>query len=108
MNRMNLRLSSVVLGAGVYAALAVGQVANAADIQMGKEKAKMCFSCHGENGQAILPTYPNLNGQSAQYLEIALKAYKNGSRNDLMMAPMAKVLSDQDIANISAYFGSLK
>ncbi|WP_178862665.1 c-type cytochrome [Thiomicrorhabdus cannonii] len=80
----------------------------AADIQQGKEKAKLCFACHGQNGQAPLPQYPNLSGQSAQYLELALKGYKNGSRTDMMMAPMAKVLSDADIANISAYFASIK
>lgn len=78
-----------------------------ADIAQGKAKAGVCFACHGETGQAILPQYPNLSGQSAAYLEIALKGYRDGHRTDPMMAPMAKALTDQDIANISAYFASV-
>jgi len=86
---------------------AVTNPASAADIAAGKEKAKVCFSCHGEDGRASIPEYPHLAGQQAKYLEIALKAYADGSREDPTMAPMAKALTAEDIRNVSAYFASL-
>lgn len=82
--------------------------AQAGDIQAGKLKAKLCFACHGEQGKAILPQYPNLAGQNDAYLKAALKAYQDGKRQDLMMVPLAKALSAQDIDNISAYYSSIK
>ncbi|WP_228767081.1 c-type cytochrome [Thiomicrorhabdus heinhorstiae] len=87
---------------------ASAQSVQAGDVQQGKQKAALCFSCHGEQGRAILPQYPNLSGQSAKYLSIALKGYKNGTRLDPVMAPMAKILSEDDIANISAYFATFQ
>jgi cytochrome c553 len=52
--------------------------------------------------------FPNLAGQHAEYLENALKAYRNGDRESSMMSPMASGLTDEDIADISAYYSSLK
>ena len=96
---------TVVLSA--LALTSIASPASAADIAAGKEKAKVCFSCHGENGRASIPAYPHLAGQQAKYLEVALKAYADGSREDPTMAPMAKALSEEDIRNIAAYFASL-
>ncbi len=79
--------------------------------EAGKSKAVMCTACHGANGIAQIPTYPNLAGQNAQYLELALKAYRDGQRTGgqaAIMAGMAKPLSDEDIANLAAHFSSLK
>ena len=67
-------------------------------------------ACHGTDGKATGPIYPNLAGQNAAYLESALKAYREGQRGGGMsaiMAPQAAALSDQDIADIAAYFSSL-
>lgn len=85
--------------------------ASAADIGAGKAKAAVCAACHGANGIAMIPTYPNLAGQNAGYLEAALKAYKAGQRSGgqaAIMAGMAAPLSDADIANLAAYYSSLK
>ncbi|EAQ67389.1 cytochrome c family protein [Marinomonas sp. MED121] len=84
---------------------------NAADIEAGKAKAAVCAACHGANGYAAIPTYPHLAGQNPAYIELSLKAYKSGQRTGgqaAIMAGMAAPLSDDDIKNLAAYFGSLK
>ena len=80
----------------------------AADIEAGKAKSGLCAACHGADGISFAPLYPNLKGQKAAYLEKQLTAFKNGTRQDPTMAPMAAPLSEEDIVNISAYFSSLK
>lgn len=82
--------------------------AQAADIEAGKAKAATCAACHGANGISMIPMYPNLAGQKEQYMAKQLKDFKSGKRKDPVMAPMAMPLSDADIANISAYYASLK
>jgi cytochrome c553 len=92
-------------------AMAVSAPAMSADIAAGKAKAVICASCHGADGKATIPTYPNLAGQNAGYLELAIKAYKNGERTGAqagIMKGMAMPLTDTDIANVAAYFASLK
>ncbi|WP_439133274.1 c-type cytochrome [Pseudomaricurvus sp.] len=82
----------------------------AGDAAAGKSKAVVCTSCHGVDGKAMIPTYPNLAGQNAQYLELSLKAYRNGERKAgqaAIMAGMSSSLSDEDIADLAAYFSSL-
>jgi cytochrome c553 len=84
---------------------------NAADISAGKAKSAVCAACHGANGIAMIPTYPNLAGQNAGYISAALKAYKAGQRTGgqaAIMTGMAAPLSDADIANLAAYYSSLK
>ena len=81
------------------------------DIAAGKAKSGMCAGCHGANGKAIIPTYPNLAGQNQQYLVSALKAYKNKSRTGgqaAIMQGQVASLSDKDIDNLAAYFASIK
>lgn len=80
----------------------------AADIAAGKTKAVMCSACHGANGVSSVPMYPNLAGQKEMYIAKQLKDFKAGNRKDPIMAPMAMGLSDDDIANIAAYYASLK
>ncbi|HTN34805.1 MAG TPA: c-type cytochrome [Marinobacter sp.] len=90
---------------------AIPAVASAAgDAAAGKAKAAVCAACHGQNGVAQIPMYPNLAGQHEQYLVSALKAYKAGQRTGgqaAIMQGQAAGLSDDDIANLSAYFASL-
>ena len=52
--------------------------------------------------------YPNLAGQKEAYIAKQLKDFKSGNRKDPVMAPMAMALSDEDVANIAAYYASLK
>jgi len=73
----------------------------------GKEKSAICAQCHGKDGISIVPIYPNLAGQKEQYMVLALKAYRSGERINMAMTPHARKLSDQDIADLSAYYASL-
>lgn len=82
----------------------------AADAEAGKAKAAVCAACHGKDGVAAIPGYPNLAGQNEQYLVSALKAYKNKQRSGgqaAIMQGQATGLSDEDIANLAAYYASL-
>ncbi|NQY86705.1 MAG: cytochrome c4 [Colwellia sp.] len=74
----------------------------------GKTKAAMCGACHGATGLNPSPTYPNLAGQKAAYIAKQLADFKSGARTDMMMAPMAANLSEQDMADLAAYFSVQK
>jgi len=78
------------------------------NINAGKARAGNCAGCHGANGISNNPVWPNLAGQKAQYLEKQLKMFRDGQRQDALMSPMAKPLSDADIKNLAAYYSSLK
>ncbi len=103
---MNKIVVSVALGLGLLAGNAV-----AGDIEAGKAKSAVCAACHGADGIAVIPGYPNLKGQSEQYIVSSIKAYKAGQRTGGLAAVMqaqASMLSDADIANLAAYYASLK
>jgi len=78
------------------------------NINAGKEKSASCASCHGDDGNSMVATFPKLAQQHSSYLAQQLHAFKDGTRNDPMMSPMAKSLSDEDIADISAYYATQK
>jgi cytochrome c553 len=80
----------------------------AGDVAAGKAKSATCTGCHGANGISANPLWPNLAGQKAAYLVKQMKAFRDGSRSDPVMTPMAKPLSDADIENLAAYYSSLK
>ena len=82
-------------------------VSFAGDAAAGKAKAVMCGGCHGSNGMSPSPLWPNLAGQKEQYFVKQMKAFKDGSRKDPMMAGQAAALSDADIENLAAYYASL-
>jgi cytochrome c553 len=66
-----------------------------------------CVDCHGASGNApIDPTYPKLGGQYHDYIAQALQKYRDGDRKQALMASPAADLSDQQIADLAAYFGS--
>ena len=94
-----------VLVFGVLVAL--GSNVLAADAAAGKVKSASCAGCHGAAGISKNPMWPNLAGQQPGYLVKQLKAFRDGSRIDPMMQPMAKPLSDEDIANLAAWYSSL-
>lgn len=82
----------------------------AGDAEAGKAKSAVCAACHGPNGVAIAPIYPNLAGQKEAYLMAQLQAFKSGERkgaNSALMAPMTAALSDEDMANLAAYYAGL-
>jgi len=90
----------------IAAALAVGAVAHAGDPAAGKEKAKVCAACHGENGISQAPDFPKLAGQYNDYLVRAMNDYKTGARKNPIMAGQVANLKKEDIADLSAYFAS--
>jgi len=77
--------------------------------QKGKATGQSCVDCHGAEGnKPIAATYPHLAGQYADYIGHALQAYRSGDRQQALMTPQAADLTDQDIANLAAYFASRK
>jgi len=78
------------------------------DAAAGKAKSATCAGCHGAAGISANPLWPNLAGQKEAYMVKQVKAFREGTRSDPMMSPMAKPLSDADIDNLAAYFASLK
>ena len=90
----------------IAAALAVSAVAQAGDPAAGKEKAKVCAACHGENGISQAPDFPKLAGQYNDYLVRAMNDYKTGARKNPIMAGQVANLKKEDIADLSAYFAS--
>lgn len=77
------------------------------DIAEGKAKSATCVGCHGANGIAIAPNFPNLAGQKSLYLTKAIASYRDGVRNDPTMKAMTGALTDTDIENLAAYFSNL-
>lgn len=104
-SRMRL-LISALLACATLALLPLG-TAWAGDAGEGKRKSQACQACHGEDGNGIGdPQYPNLAGQYEDYLYHALKSYKDGSRENLIMAGFVATLSDQDMRDLAAYFAA--
>ena len=88
-------------------AIAAAAAKVAGDPVAGRKRAADCASCHGAQGISPNDTWPNLAGQSAAYLARILAAYKSGDQKDVAMTPLAQALSDADIQNLAAYYGSL-
>ncbi len=101
------RASYVVLGLALLSAPALAD----GDAAAGKNRAGSCVACHGMAGKVSVPMYPNLAGQNELYLEYSMQAYKKGERTggqaEVMKAYVAG-LSDQDIADLAAYYASLR
>ncbi len=82
--------------------------ATAQDLAKGRQKAQACAVCHGPLGISSAPDAPNLAGDPALYTAAQLRAYRNGTRKHEVMAVMAKPLTDDDIADLAAWFASLR
>ena len=95
---MKWLLLSMMLFSGI--AMASG------DASAGEGKSTACQACHGADGNGIDPTFPKLAGQYANYLEQALKDYQSGARSNPIMAGFVATLSEEDIADLSAYYAS--
>lgn len=95
----------LVLAGLAHVAVAAEVVGNA---QNAKAKIEMCIGCHGIPGyKATFPEVfpvPMIGGQSAKYIESALQAYKKGERKHPSMKGIAASLSDQDIADVAAFY----
>src|SRR3954465_5985729 len=104
-------LSAFVTLALLSFAAAAGAQDVKANGQAGEKKAEMCNGCHSIPGyQASFPEVhkvPMLAGQTAKYMQAALGAYKSGDRKHPTMRAIAASLSEQDMADLAAYYESL-
>ena len=101
---MKLKLLSVAIVASLGA---IGAAQAAGDVQAGKAKAAVCIGCHGASGQGVAPNTA-LTGKTEDQLLQAMKDYKSGKRDNALMKGLASALSEQDMANLAAYFASFK
>jgi cytochrome c553 len=76
------------------------------DAGAGAAKAAVCAACHGPNGNAIVPAFPRLAGQHAEYLYGELLKFKRGTRPQSPMTAQAATLSDQDMRNLASFFAA--
>ncbi len=79
-----------------------------ADAEAGKAKAQVCVTCHGPMGNSTNQDYPILAGQTARYIYLELKDFKEGRRSDPRMSPMAANLSREDMQDLADYFAAQK
>jgi cytochrome c553 len=90
----------------VFMMCTLGAVQAAGDAQVGKTKAAACGGCHGANGEGV-GSNPPLAGIAEDKFVQAMQDYKSGKRANPVMKPFASSLSDQDMANLGAYYFSL-
>lgn len=98
----------MLLSVAVVAMFGVAAAVQAAgDAQAGKAKAASCAGCHGANGEGVKPN-PALAGMKEDKFVQAMKDYKSGKRANPVMKGMAGGVNDADMANLAAYYASLK
>ena len=90
----------------VATAFLCGSVQAAGDAAAGEAKSAACLACHGPMGNSVVPMWPKLAGQHPEYLQKQLMDFKAGARENAQMTPMALPLSDQDVADLAAYFAA--
>lgn len=93
-------LISLIVSAGLVT------IAHAGDAEAGKAKSATCAACHGADGNSMAPTFPKIAGQGERYLIKQIKDIRDGNRQVPAMAPFVAGLSDEDVADLAAYFGS--
>jgi cytochrome c553 len=86
-------------------AFGVGPVA-AQNLEAGAKKAEVCFACHGPNGNSADGKFPILAGQTARYLYLQVKDFKEGRRTEPTMEPFVKDLSRDDMFDLAAFFAA--
>lgn len=99
----------VVAGAALAVlATAAGAQALSPQARAGQDKSRSCMVCHGQVGISTQPHVPHLAGQPAVYVAEQLKAYRSGRRANEIMAVIARPLSDDDIADLAAWYASIR
>ena len=95
--------------AGLLLAAAGLAPAWAQDVKAGRVMAnRQCAACHGPQGIATLPEAANLAGQDATYLARQLEAFRSGARANEQMSVVAQTLTDQQIADLTAFYGAIQ
>jgi cytochrome c553 len=106
---LSVLAAALLAATGAHAADWIDQRGEApvhGDAAAGEAKATVCVACHGPNGNALIPAFPRLAGQRADYLYGELRKYKRGTRPESPMTAMAAPLSDADMRNLAAYFAA--
>lgn len=98
---MNKLLVSLLLTLGI-----AGFAQAAGDAAAGQAKVAVCAGCHGADGNSAAPNFPKLAGQGDRYLLKQMQDIKSGNRQVLEMTGILTNVSDQDMADIAAYFAS--
>lgn len=98
-------LAAVLATAALTVLMAPAALAKG-NAEAGASKAALCTACHGVNGNSANPEWPTLAGQSARYIEEQLRLFRAGHRNNAVMYPLAMALTDEDIADLAAYFST--
>ena len=88
--------------------LTVAAQAQEGSADAGRAKSATCTACHGVDGNSVTPDWPSLAGQHTAYIVRQLKAFKAGDRVNVTMKPFADMLTDQDMADVAAYFAAQK
>lgn len=95
--------------AAAVATLLLGTSAHAdGNATAGRQKALQCQTCHGLDGMSKLPEAPNLGGQPEIYLVKSLNDFRRGIRKNDMMSIVVQQLSDQDVADLAAYYAAIE
>jgi cytochrome c553 len=93
--------------AGLQHAPATGiSAADDETIQMGEQNSTTCQSCHGTDGRAQSPQWPNLGGQHASYLLESLKQYRRADRQDPVMGPLVNQLDDETLEQLASFYAA--
>ena len=105
---MNKLFVSLLLILGVTGMAQAAGSAVVGDATAGQAKTAVCAACHGPNGNSAAPNFPKLAGQGERYLLKQLTDIKDGKRQVLEMTGQLTNLSDQDLADIAAYYAQQK
>lgn len=94
----------IAFGGLFLAAGALSQSAMAADRAQGRKLANQCRTCHGIEGLAKIPIAPHIGGEPESYIQAQLTAFRDGTRQHEMMSIVARQLSDEQIADLAAWY----
>src|SRR5271154_1358753 len=97
-----------ILAATISGAIVSNSALPAGTVEAGATKAVVCQACHGANGNSTNPEWPSLAGIGADYIAEQLKNFKDGKRTNPVMMPIVAGLSADDMADLGAFFDSLK
>ena len=101
-------MRGLILGVAALVVTSPFAQAGGGDSTAGQTVMVKCQSCHGKDGLATQNWSPNIAGQKQDYLVRSLMAYKAGQRKSSMMYGVVKSLSDEDMANVAAYYAAIK
>jgi cytochrome c553 len=100
--------SALVVTAMFWLLVPAPEALAAGNVTTGRQKALQCQTCHGLDGLSKLPEAPNLGGQPEPYLVKSLNDFRKGVRKNDMMSLVVQQLSDQDVADLAAFYAAIE